>query len=168
MTKEILTQDLLNELFVYDQHTGILTNRIQRGSRGRAGYAVGYPDKNGYLTLKINGNHCRVHRVIWVMVTGEFPDEIDHINGITDDNRITNLRSVSKIENHQNTKLPNNNTSGVIGVYWSKRDRKWCSSIRVNNGNKSLGNFDTIKDAAAARREAEIKYGFHENHGRIN
>ncbi len=101
------------------------------------------------------------------MVHDEWPrDQIDHINGVRTDNRIGNLRSVTSRENSRNLKLPTNNTSGRIGVMWSGRDSKWLAVIQVDGGKKHLGYFDNFEDASNARKAAELKYDFHENHGR--
>lgn len=61
--------------------------------------------------------------------------------------------------------MAKNNTSGVTGVYWSSRHRKWNPKIQVDYVMIDLSYFDCITDAAAARKRAEIKYGFHKNHG---
>ena len=98
---------------------------------------------------------------------GAWPKKgIDHINGITDDNRISNLRDVSQSDNMRNMTTPCRNTSGRIGVYWFARDCKWQAQIRADGKTKHLGYFDDINDAIAARKAAEIEYGYHENHGR--
>lgn len=107
------------------------------------------------------------HRVIWAICNGVWPlDQIDHINGIKDDNRIENLRSVSRSENQKNRKLTKTNKSGAMGVCWHKAGGKWRAEIKVNNITKHIGYFDNKSDAISARKDAEIKYGFHENHGR--
>jgi len=62
--------------------------------------------------------------------------------------------------------MQNNNTSGVTGVYWNKRDRKWQAMIKVNNKQIHLGYFEGKTEAITARKIAEIKYGFHPNHGK--
>lgn len=122
-------------------------------------------DGGGY---KSGGIFCRLHRahrVIWALHHDEWPThEIDHINGVKDDNRIVNLRDVSHIENSRNTRRSSNNTSGHMGVGWNKARGKWEARIKVGR-QIYLGLFDVFEDAVAARKAAEIKYGFHENHG---
>jgi len=92
---------------------------------------------------------------------------IDHINGIKDDNRINNLRDVTRSQNHQNRKLAKHNTSGVIGVYWRSDTNKWAAQINSNNKRLVLGCYTNKQDAINARRLAEKNLGFHSNHGRI-
>jgi len=100
-------------------------------------------------------------------VHDEWPqDEIDHINGIRTDNRLVNLRSVTHRENQKNIKRSTCNTSGRVGVRWEGHRSKWRSAIKVDGREKHLGSFDSFAEASAARKAAEIKYGFHKNHGR--
>lgn len=107
------------------------------------------------------------HRIIWLLAYGELPkNQIDHINGIPDDNRLDNLRSVSHRQNALNQKIPKSNTSGVMGVSWAKDCSRWIAGIRIKGKRKHLGSFDNLFDAVCARRSAEIKEGFHINHGK--
>lgn len=121
----------------------------------------------GYRAGHLMGMRVYEHRVAWAMHFGEWPKEtIDHINGNPADNRIKNLRSVTHAENMKNVKLRSDNKSGVVGVFWETRAGKWCARIEVNGSVKSLGYYDDKEEAAKARMKAEIKYGFHENHGK--
>ncbi len=123
----------------------------------------------GYRYGSILNRYYRAHRVIWAMITGAWPpEEIDHVNGIRDDNRIENLRAVTRAENMRNAAFRSNNTSGAMGVSWHKRYEKWLSRIKVDGKQIHLGSFDDKDEAIAARAAAEIEYGFHENHGRMN
>lgn len=125
-------------------------------------------DTNGYFRGKILGKAYASHRVVWTIYYGEWPkDQIDHINGIRDDNRIVNLRVVSNSENSRNIKIPATNTSGKIGVSWKKPNKKWQAQIKVNGSIIYLGLFADKRDAVEARKAAEIKHGFHKNHGRV-
>ena len=84
---------------------------------------------------------------------------VDHIDGDKSNNKINNLRLASKSENGRNrVNLPSNNTSGVIGVCWDKKAKKWKAFIMINGKQKHLGYFINIEDAIKARKEAEIKY----------
>lgn len=85
---------------------------------------------------------------------------IDHINGNPLDNRRCNLRAATKSQNAMNrTKLPSTNTSGYLGVSWSKKDRLWTAYIMLNKKHhKYLGGYKTPELASRARKEAELKY----------
>jgi hypothetical protein len=118
-----------------------------------AGYRVGFIFKRHWLA----------HRVIWCLTYGEWPeDEIDHINGDRQDNRIENLRSVNTQENNRNRCIQKDNTSGIAGVSWMKNANKW----QVRIGLVHIGLFATIEEASEARKQAEYDHGYHENHGR--
>lgn len=104
----------------------------------------------------------------WLYCFAEFPDgHLDHINHDRSDNRLDNLREVTYLENQRNRTRSKNNTSGTTGVYWSADRNRWRVSISINNKTKHLGSHINKEDAVAAREAANIKYGFHENHGKI-
>lgn len=121
---------------------------------------------SGYHYSSIDSRKVYAHRVIWKLVTGDEPVEVDHINGDPSDNRFTNLRSVSHAENGRNSKLPRDNRSGCIGVHWNSECSKWAAEIRANGQRHYLGLFATREAAAAARKAAERRLDFHPNHGR--
>ncbi len=97
---------------------------------------------------------------------GEPSGEIDHINGDRTDNRICNLRDVTSAGNSCNRRRQDRNTSGVTGVAWDKRASRWQARIGLNGKQKYLGYFDSLDEAVAARKAAELELGFHPNHGR--
>jgi len=100
-------------------------------------------------------------------MTGKLPeDQIDHINGDPTDNRWENLRDVTNKENQMNRKLGSNNTSGFVGVYWDNSHDRWRSQIWHNSKKVNIGSFKNKQDAIEARKQANIKYGYHENHGK--
>ncbi len=120
----------------------------------------------GYLQGTVGGAGTNAHRVMWAMCTGAWASgDIDHINGVRTDNRIDNLRAVTRSENLRNSALSRGNTSGVTGVSWDTAMSKWRADITVNSKAINLGRFRAKSDAISARKAAEIKYGFHENHG---
>lgn len=126
-------------------------------------------DAEGYHWGKFNrGAPFRAHRIVWAMTTGSWPKEqIDHINGDKTDNRFANLREATDLQNRRNMKRPHTNKSGVCGVCWHKGDQKWVVQISHAGKRIRLGGFASLSDAASARKAAEIKYGYHPNHGRI-
>lgn len=166
----MLTPEKLHELLEYDPETGTLTWKCRGNPQWDArfaGKAAFTSYRNGYKAGGIFNKMYDAHRIIWMMVHGEWPNTIDHINGVKDDNRIENLRNVTQAENCRNAKRTRNNKSGHNGVSWSKGSRKWLAQIMVNRKCIYLGRFIDIEDAIAARAAAEIEHGFHENHGRV-
>lgn len=123
----------------------------------------------GYKHGALLNISMRAHRVIWAIHHGAWPEgQIDHINGITDDNRIDNLRLVQPVDNQRNMSRARNNTSGVTGVHFHHPSGLWYARITVNYKEKYLGCYSDFEDVVAARKQAEIDYNFHSNHGREN
>lgn len=83
---------------------------------------------------------------------------VDHINGIPYDNRKSNLRVISQLNNMKNQKLRLNNKSGIKGVHFNKSNNKWCARININNKRIILGYYNNIDDAIKERKNAEKKY----------
>lgn len=156
----------LNEMFSYDQSSGALIRKP--GGRGvKAGSTVGFSNSSGYRYVYVSGKYRGEHCVIWEMHHGEIPDgmEIDHINSVRSDNRIENLRLVSHTENMKKLMMYRNNTSGITGVSIHKQSGKWQATIRFQGKKRFLGLFTSVEDAIKARKEAEMSFSFHENHG---
>ena len=122
---------------------------------------------NGYMFGLIFGEQHSAHRVIWAMVTGDWPTlSVDHINGKKTDNRWRNLRLATILEQSQNKALNRLNRFGTPGVFREADSKRYRARITVSGKRMNLGTFDTIEDAAFARKAAERRYGFHPNHGR--
>jgi hypothetical protein len=113
---------------------------------------------NGYRNGRVLDRPVRAHRVIWAMQTGAWPDaDVDHINGVKDDNRWSNLRQASRSQNACNRPVEKRSAAGIKGVRWHKRDRRWIARIRANGKEFHLGSFlsaEAAKEAygAASRR----------------
>jgi hypothetical protein len=165
--KVLPSQKHLNRIFKYNPSTGKLTWVISPAYQVKAGDEAGWMTKMGYRRVTINYQDFPIHRVIWKMVYGVDPHHIDHINGKKGDNRIKNLRSVHHQLNTQNRPMNKNNTSGYIGVSYYKTTDKWRVQIDVNGHKKTVGYFKRKSDAVKCRKEAELKYGYHKNHGRV-
>ena len=158
--KALPPEAVLHKLFHYNSVTGELRRR-------RSGKLINVNTSHGYRSTRLNNEVHRAHRIIWKMVTGDCPEgSIDHINGDRGDNRIDNLRVVTHQENLKNQKLRKTNTSGVVGVLWHKRYKKWAAKIMIDGKYKHLGYFTDKVDAIYARYYAEQDHGYHENHGR--
>ncbi len=154
------------EIFSYSR--GKLYWAVKHRNRTKIGDLVGSPNGSGYLKFQYLQENFLVHRVIWEMHNGPIPEgmQVDHIWHDKLDNRIENLRLVTVLDNHRNRAKSPKNTSGVTGVCWNKRDSNWLASITIKGKRKHLGTFDDLNEAAKARKDAEILYNFHPNHGK--
>lgn len=153
--KEELTQDDLKARLNYDPDTGEFTWLVIKGNINKEGRA-GTLGPDGYLQIKVNWRSYKAHRLAWLYIHGEFPEQyIDHINGDRTDNRISNLRQASMAENHQNRAINKSNTSGFIGVIFRKDMNKYQARIKVDRKEKYLGLYDTAELAFEAYKEAK-------------
>lgn len=163
--------ETLRKLIDYDPDTGILTWKPREGratwnTRFAGKQAIAATVSFGYLRGAINGQQYLAHRIAYAIYHGTDPAlELDHINGVRNDNRISNLRLSDPTINNRNMPIPSHNTSGIIGVTQSKNGR-WRAFITLNNKYVHLGRFATCEEAVAARKAAEMANGFHANHGR--
>lgn len=183
MAKAIPSPDVLRQLLRYEPETGKLF-WLERGvewfSDGKfskehackiwnskfAGKQAFTAMCKGYHRGCVLSVHTEAHRVIWAMQTGEWPDSVDHQNGVGSDNRWANLRNVSHKENMRNTKRPSHNKSGVMGVSYCNYYQKWVAHIQISKTSKKVRYRATKEEAVAERRALERQYGFHQNHGR--
>ena len=146
----MITQEILKQSLFYDPETGLFT-RIGN-SRLNACGLVGTVQNKGYRAISVRSKLYRAHRLAWLYVYGEFPtDQIDHINGNRDDNRIANLRVVNSHQNACNKRSPAG-SNPHIGVTKKKRRNqfRWCARIMVNKKAKHLGYFNTVEEAKNA------------------
>lgn len=149
----------------YNHETGALIwrNNPNRSPQWNGRYA-GKPavntldSSNGYLVGRLSEGKVFAHRMAWFLHYGEWPEEVDHINGVRTDNRISNLRNVTKALNARNLSLSVRNKSGFKGVSWNKKLGCWQAHIRLDGKTKYLGLFRDINDAAKAYRDAAPVY----------
>lgn len=143
------------------------SERIWRSTNARfAGKPAGTVNTIGYVVFRVNYRDYLAHRVAWFLTHGCEPEFIDHINGNRSDNRLINLRDVSREQNQRNMAMPKNNTSGFVGVTFDAENGKWVAQIHIAGKRKFLGRYYSIDEAVAARQGANIRFGFHRNHGR--
>lgn len=170
----VLTQARVREYFNYDPAIGLLI--VKERSKDefdpaayarhlkRIGQQAGFIDPLGYRRVSVEGRNRLGHRVIWLLVYGEwveYPDfEIDHINGDRSDNRIANLRKVTKTQNQRNAGQRVSNTSGVHGVNWKAGANRWVARIWNGPRHIYLGQFKSLHEAQIARKAAERVLGY--------
>lgn len=183
--REIATQKELNDAFLYDADTGILTwkrrpresfsslrqfvvwnirypgteagnKRLQSGKKKRS-ITTGKRAKSG-MCVGFNGSIYMAGRIIWTMVHGLIPKRmvIDHINGDPWDNRLCNLRCITTRQNTRNRGVSYTSKTGVSGVHMVRG--RFRARIRINRATINIGYFDTLDKAKAAREREEKKH----------
>lgn len=157
-----LDQELLKTLLRYEPGTGDFFWRINKGgilANSLAGCDA-LAQRIPYRIIGINRRHYLAHRLAWMYVYGRWPKElIDHIDGNGLNNKISNLRELTNVQNIQATlKLPKHNTSGFRGVTYHKG--KWRAGISINNRRVEIGYFDSPEKAHLAylNKKAEVHF----------
>lgn len=160
------TASLVRELLEYDPATGVLRWRVFRGGSACAGSVAGTLDSHGHRQLRVEGRLYMAHQIIWLHVTGEWPEHvIDHRDNDRDNNRFGNFRPATGAVNARNRLLNKNSTSGLKGAHFEKKAGRWRGQIRVNGKAKFLGYFDDAAGAHAAYVAASRE--FHGEFGRV-
>lgn len=152
MKRENISADEVRRLLTYDPITGIFTRKVTTCPRGKAGATAGTRNDGGYILIALHSLQYRAHRLAWLYMTGAWPKyEVDHRNGVRDDNRWDNLRDLPTSINAQNRrKAQSNSKTGLLGASWSKREQRFIARIKVDGHYMSLGQHHTAEAAHAA------------------
>lgn len=149
-----LTQAQVRKRLSYDQKTGHLTWLDGQDKGKRAGHL----NSVGYVTITFGPNKYLAHRVIWLWMTGVWPDfEIDHKDRRRANNSWNNLRPATRTQQNGNWPLLKSNKSGVRGVCFHGSRGKWRAQLQHRRKQIYLGLFDTKAQAAAAYRAMATK-----------
>lgn len=162
----MLTFEKAKELFIYNRETGVIKWR-KRTCDGQRKNLVAGSIGNGYIQIGFKGRRYLAHRIAMLLAYGFCDDrlQVDHINHIRDDNRLSNLRFVTHTVNGRNQSRSSDNTTGVTGVYYRKNRGKYEAKIMVGGKSIYIGSFVSLEEAAKAKKDADIKYKFNSNHG---
>lgn len=169
VSRSDLTQEILHRYLDYSPITGELSWKVKYTRKVVVGMRAGsISTANRHRVLRFLGELYAEHRVIWFHYYGEWPkNHIDHINHDEQDNRIENLRDVSQVENNMNNSKRRDNASGYVGVWVNKLNskKKYMAELHLAGKRMHYSSHYTMKEAIAARKQAEQYYGFHPNHG---
>lgn len=157
----MITKELLELLFTYKDGHLYWKNTF---GRTKAGQISGGPSTKGYWIVGIKQKRYKLHRLIFLMHHGFMPKYVDHINGITNDNRIENLRVATNSQNLYNSKKPTHNTSGLKNVSWDNDSKKWVVRLKIDGIHKNFGRYKNI-DYAKFIAEA-MRYKYHKQYAR--
>jgi hypothetical protein len=154
----MLTQGRLKKLLHYDCNTGIFTWKVSRG-RVRPGVKAGSLDKDGYLRIRVDKKTYMAHRIAFLYVNGVLPtDEVDHIDLNRKNNKFSNLRQCTSVQNKRNSSSRQGASSKYLGVSYWKRKNKWAAGIRCKGKHLYLGMYSSEREAAWAYNLAAYNY----------
>lgn len=156
--EDCLRQERLKEMLEYSPETGVFTWKKSSG-RVKAGAKAGWTTHNGYLKIAIDKVEYTAHRLAWFYTYNKWPTEdLDHINGERQNNKLSNLREATRSQNLQNKGKQCNNTSGFIGVSYNKSRGKWDARLKVCGKQICLGLFETAEEASKAYETESSKH----------
>lgn len=144
-----MQQAELKTYVIYDANTGVFSARCKR-NKIKPGDILGYKRPDGYVQFRVNGIRKLAHQWAYLYTYGYIPEELDHINLDKSDNRISNLRPITRSLNMHNTNKPVTNTSGYKGIWLDKRVNKWVAELWLNREKIYIGNYDSPDIAYAA------------------
>jgi len=158
--KNDLSADYVRSILDYDPNTGVVTWIDTHRQGIKAGSIAGtYNEKAGYVYVSIDVSKYCLHRIIWLWMTGVWPeDQIDHIDTCGRNNKWDNLREANNSQNNSNRFATELNTSGFKGVSWHKSRGKWRGVLTKNGRSIHIGHFDDPRKAAEAYANAAKKY----------
>lgn len=180
-TEKSVSPEVLARLLSYDQDTGKLfwlPRPIEYFRDGGGRYtavrakkifdttfanreALTAKNTAGYARGNVFGRNLMAHRAAYCLVWGMWPKhQIDHVNGIRDDNRWVNLRAATNQQNQYNCSSAKGSISRFVGVTLCKRSLRWTAYICPDGTKVHLGNFSSEEDAARERdRAAKEMFG---------
>lgn len=144
-------------IFVWKAHPNFPTTQVRL-----VGTRAGSVNNEGYRQIRVNGGRWEEHRLAWLYIHGEMPDNlcIDHINMDRGDNRISNLRLATNGENNQNRAPQSNNKLGVKNVSAQTISGNFAVSFHLKGERLYFGTYKTLEEAAAvANRERKRLHG---------
>lgn len=151
-----LTAERLRELLHYDQETGLFTWRIPRKGTGGVGSVAGRINPgNGYIDICIDYKRHLGHRLAWLYMTGEWPqNDVDHRDRVRANNAWSNLREATRAQNLANASKHKNGAMPFKGI--QRNGKGWQATIMVRGVRKCLGTYATPEKAAEAYRHAAL------------
>lgn len=155
----MITQKEVRRLFSYNKHTGILKWKVKPSKNTNIGDVAGTINK-GYIRIRVHNKKYYAHQIIWLGIYGYIPKIIDHKDKVKHHNWLSNLREINNRKNIINSNIRKDNTSGIKGIGFNKKEKAWVSRIRSNKKSYYIGSYKDFNEAVCARLAAEQCLGF--------
>lgn len=156
----MITQDYVKKFYIYEPDTGNFIWAVHRhGSKG-VGSVAGKTDSHGYIQIRLNGKSHLAHRIAFIYMTGLAPHdkEIDHVDGVRNNNSWSNLRACNRRQNQQNKIFISDSATGIRGVFKRKNKNAYDVVVSVGGKNRYFGRFPDLEFAELVAIEARNKY----------
>ena len=164
---------LLQSTFEYNKDTGLVSWKVNRKGKGickKQERSIGDVEltlATNYYVVCFNSKTYYIHKLAFVLVEGREVFQADHIDQNKLNNKWNNLRPADYFINSKNVPLRVDNTSGQVGVSKCLDRDRWRARISINGKCVLIGWYKTFQEAVEARKDAELKFGYHVNHGAI-
>lgn len=167
----------LKDIIDYDPDTGVVTwkkretgsphwkdTSVKRFNMVTAGKQAGTVKKAKNDTVQMNiklpdGKSYLLHRVIWALETGEWPEGmVSHKDGDRTNNALENLQEATQGDLNRNGAVRSDNTSGIKGVSWIE-SRGYYKVRTEYNGEVRTKNVKTLEEAKRVKEEQLLEIG---------
>lgn len=145
------TLNRIRYVLAYEQETGFLIWSNPQSNQVVVGQRAGVVASNGRRYISVDNLKHMAHRLVWFHVNGVWPlGNVVPNNGDYDDTRIENLREETPSQTAAKGRARSGNKSGIKGVSWDEKRKKWVASITRDYHQVKLGRFESKEDAANA------------------
>ena len=164
------SKERLDELFEYDPTSGLVKRKI-RVSNQPVGSIIKSKTMGGYYGVTVDFTKYRLHRLIWMMMTGEDPGEfiIDHEDRNRTNNKWSNLRLAKQrkdqdsdyIHNCDNRSLYSSSSTGHNNIYWDQRGQRYIVRGFIDGKRCEWGSSEDLDEAIAIQERGKLIKVFH-------
>jgi hypothetical protein len=154
----VISQQELKDLLHYNPLTGLFTWKVSRGGFATKGNVCETLESKGYIQIKIKGVLNMAHRLVYLYLFGFIPEQVNHKNGIRNDNRLINLEISNQKHNMRRKFKYKTNKSGVIGVH--RRGNKFIGQISNEEMKRLYFASNDLFEVIAWRKSKELELDY--------